>query len=290
MKGYRVIKIVAFAAVCPAVVGLAWGWFGVHPLRLPRSAGDNPGRYGVIYQDVWLQTVDGLSLAAWYTVPKNGALILVGHGYGNGRGVEIHSLFARHGYGVLSWDFRAHGKSDGSLCTVGYYEVLDVEAALNFALAQPEVDWVGIWGGSMGGIAGVKAAARWQEIRAVIIDSVPASFAETVQITVRPALIRSFAYHIARRETGINLDIIRPVDEIMHISPRPVFIIQGLDDQLIPTDSARRLCDAAGQYCTLWIEPQVKHLEMHHKRPIEYEQRVIRFLDDALLNERAGVH
>ncbi len=31
MKGYRVIKIVAFAAVCPVMVGLAWGWFGVHP-------------------------------------------------------------------------------------------------------------------------------------------------------------------------------------------------------------------------------------------------------------------
>ncbi len=138
----------------------------------------------------------------------------------------------------------------------------------------------------MGGIAAVRAAARRQEIRAVILDSVPASFFETAQITIRPAMIRPFAYHIARRETGIDMKIIRPVDEIMSISPRPILIIQGLDDQLIPTDSAQRLYDGVGQAGTLWTEPKVRHLEMHNERPIEYEHRVIRFLDDALLNDR----
>jgi dipeptidyl aminopeptidase/acylaminoacyl peptidase len=201
----------------------------------------------------------------------------------------MHTLFARHGYGVLSWDFRAHGRSDGSLCTAGHYEELDVEAALDYVLDRPDVDWVGIWGGSMGGIAAVKAAAQRSEIRAVILDSVPASFSETAQITIRPAMIRPFAYHIARRETGIDMKSIRPVDEITLISPRPILIIQGLDDQLIPTNSAQRLYDVAGQSCALWTESKVRHLEMHNERPIEYEKRVIDFLDDAVLKDREAI-
>jgi fermentation-respiration switch protein FrsA (DUF1100 family) len=193
--------------------------------------------------------------------------------------VEIHVLFARHGYGVLSWDFRAHGQSEGKICTLGYHEALDVEAALDFALARPEVDRVGIWGGSMGGIAAIRAAVRRPEIEAVAIDSVPVSVKDAVQITVRPASVRQFARRASRWGTGLDLESLRPVDEIGRLNPRPLFIIQGTADQLIPTDSARRLYDAAGEPRTLWLEPRVRHLEMYQKRPEEYERRVIRFFD-----------
>ena len=285
MKGNHLIRIVAFVAVCPAMVGLAWGWFGVHPPRLSRPPGENPSQCGVPFQDVTLSTTDGLVLSAWYTPPSEGAIILVGHGYGSTRMVEMHALFARHGYGVLSWDFRAHGESGGALCTAGYFEALDVEAALDFALLQPDVSWVGIWGGSMGGIAAISTAARRSEIRSVIIDSIPASFSETVDITIRPAILRPFAHHVARLETGIDLESIRPIDDIGRIAPRPLFIIQGMGDQLIPTNSAQRLCKASGQPCTLWIESDVRHLEMYQDRPIEYERRVIQFLDAAQKKE-----
>ena len=48
-----------------------------------------------------------------------------------------------HGYGVLAWDFRAHGASGGDTCSLGYYEQLDAEAALDYALAQPGVKHIG---------------------------------------------------------------------------------------------------------------------------------------------------
>jgi dipeptidyl aminopeptidase/acylaminoacyl peptidase len=231
---------------------------------------------------VTLDTADGLTLAAWYTPPANGAIILVGHGYGRARLVDVHSLFARHGYGVLSWDFRAHGDSQGKLCTFGYYEVLDVEAALDYVLAQPDGKWIGIWGGSLGGIAAIRAAARRPEIRAIIADSTPATLEGSLQSETLPAIFRPFVRAIGEREMGIRTHQVRPVDEIGRISPRPVLIIQGTAESRMPVNSGQRLYDAAGEPRSLWLVDGSDHLEARLVRPEEYERRVIEFLNQVM--------
>jgi predicted acyl esterase len=121
----------------------------VHPARLEPPKGELLRQNGIPYQEVDLLASDGVRLAAWYTPPQNGALILVAHGYGDRRSEDFYSLFASHGYGVLAWDFRGHGASGGELVTLGYNEVLDVEAALAYALPSQK------WNTSAAG------AARW---------------------------------------------------------------------------------------------------------------------------------
>src|SRR5262245_29300058 len=122
-------------------------------LRPPRiiPPGNTLREENIEYHYVDLIKEDEIRLAAWYTPPHNGAVILLAHGYGDNRPEWIHALLAKKGYGVLSWDARAHGESGGEISTIGYLEVLDVRAALDFALTQSGVEHVGAWGGSMGG-------------------------------------------------------------------------------------------------------------------------------------------
>jgi dipeptidyl aminopeptidase/acylaminoacyl peptidase len=254
----------------------------VHPARSLRSAGDTPARLGVSYQEIALTTTDGLKLAAWYTPPQNGRVILVAHGYADKRSTDLHALFARNKYGVLSWDFRAHGESEGNLCTLGYYETRDVEAALDFALSQPEVSHVGAWGGSMGGVATILAAAHRPEIEAVVVDSAFSTLEDEIAVRVPSAIMRPFIRFFAEQETGISAQQVRPIDQIGRISPRPVLIIQGLADKAIPLDSAQRLYNAAGEPRTLWQENGVDHVAMFSAQPQEYEERVVSFLNGAL--------
>ena len=68
---------------------------------------------------------------------------------------------------MLAWDFRAHGKSGGEFSSLGYYEVRDVKAALDYALAQPDVKHIGAWGGSMGAVTMIRAAAQISTDRSV---------------------------------------------------------------------------------------------------------------------------
>jgi fermentation-respiration switch protein FrsA (DUF1100 family) len=255
----------------------------VHPERQVHSIDDTPASQGIPYEEVILITSDGLAVHAWYTPPQNGVVVLVAHAHNGARPTNMHSLFARHGYGVVSWDFRAHGESEGKVCSLGYYEVLDVEAALDFALSQPEVERVAAWGGSMGGAAVIMAAARRSEIEAVVADSAFAALEDELIVMIRLKWMRPLIRFFAERETGVSIGDVRPVDVIGQISPRPVFIIQGLSDPMVPITSGDRLYNAAGEPRTLWSEENVGHLSMIDVFPEEYEDRIIEFLDSATL-------
>jgi fermentation-respiration switch protein FrsA (DUF1100 family) len=238
---------------------------------------------GIEFQDIELITEDNIRLSAWYTPPQNGAVILVAHGYGDKRAEDFYALFASHGYGVVAWDFRAHGKSEGDFSSLGYYEVLDAKAALDFALAQPGVEHIGAWGGSMGAVTMIRATAQYPEIEALVADSPFTTLEEEMELIVPYTLMRSLMKFFVKRETGLTLDQVRPIDDISRISPRPVFIIQGLGDRNVPPDSAQRLYDAAKDPRMIWLEEDVPHLNMYAYYREKYTKRVVGFFDEFLL-------
>jgi fermentation-respiration switch protein FrsA (DUF1100 family) len=255
----------------------------VHPRRLETPSGNLLRENGIPYQEIELYTSDGIRLAAWYTPPQNGVLILVAHGYGDRRSEDFYSLFAKHGYGVLARDFRGHGTSGGNLVTLGYLEVLDVEAALDFALTRPGVENIGGWGGSMGAVTMIRATAEHPEIEALVVDSPFATLEDELDLRVPFPLLNPLIRFFAERETGLQLDLVRPVDDIGLISPRPVFIIQGMSDTMVPLDSAQHLYDAAGEPRQLWTEPDAPHMNMYSYYRTRYTKRVIKFFDTYFL-------
>ncbi len=258
----------------------------LYPPQYQRSADDTPSQHGISYRDIRLETADGVSLAAWYTPPANGAVILTAHGHACARLTEMYALFARNGYGVLAWDFRGHGESEEALCTLGYKEALDVEAALDYVLSSQEgVEHVGAWGASMGGAAVLEAAARREEIEAVVVDSTFPTLEDEFEHVIPMTTLRPLIRFFAEREAGLEVDMLRPVGRIGELSPRPVYLIYGEADGAIPPDSGSRLYEAAGEPKTLWMEPGVGHVGMYNNSPEEYEQRVVEFFDEALLEQ-----
>jgi fermentation-respiration switch protein FrsA (DUF1100 family) len=251
----------------------------VHPPRAIRAPDDTPAQFNVDYLDTTLITSDGVELSAWVSESRNGAVILVAHGFGGRRSSTMHALFARHGYGVVSWDARAQGESGGEACTMGYLEALDVQAALDHALTRNPLARVGAYGESMGGVTVIRAASLYEEIEAVVADSPFPTLEEMIDRTVPIALLRPLVRFFGERETGLSARSLRTIDDIRRISPRPVFLIQGEDDATVPPDSAQRLYDAAGEPRSLWTSPGVDHVGMRRAYPDEYERRLIAFFD-----------
>lgn len=254
----------------------------LHPVRLI-ATGDTLRANGIDFTTVSLTAEDGIALHAFYTPSRNGAIILAAHGHGGTIDESIYSLFARHGYGVLAWNFRAHGESGGDFTSLGYYEVLDVKAALDFVLAQPGVEHIGIWGGSMGAVTAIRAAARYPQIEAVVADSAFDTLQGVFQVRIPFPILQPFVRFYTELETGLRMDDVRPLDEIASISPRTIFIIQGLNDYYIPNQSAQNLFAAAGEPKSIWEGEGAGHLRMYATYPDEYETRVIGFFDMALL-------
>jgi len=256
----------------------------LHPMR-GIASGDLLRANNIEFQDIELVTEDGVTLSAWYTPPKNGAVILVAHGYGDKRAEDFHVLFASHGYGVIAWDFRAHGKSGGDFSSLGYFETLDAKAALDFALAQPGVEHIGAWGGSMGAVTMIRATAQYLQIEALIADSPFVTLEEEMDLRVPFPVMRSLIHFFAQKQTGVSPEMVQPVDDIALISPRPVFIIQGMGDGMVPLDSAQRLYEAAGEPRKVWMEDDVPHLNMYAYYKERYIKRTINFFDEFLLGK-----
>lgn len=291
IENQRIKSILTFSLKAIALLAIATilaGFVEVNKaLRPPRiiPPGNTLQEENIQYQYIDLITEDGVRLAAWYTPPRKGAVILLAHGYGDNRPEWIHALLAKKGYGVLSWDARAHGESDGEISTIGYLEVLDVKAALEYALAQPDVEHIGAWGGSMGGATLIRAAADFPAIEALFIDSSFASLDDEFDFLVPYPVVNPLAKFLAQAQTGINLSQINPLNDIAKISPRPVYIVHGTADSVAPPDAGMKLYEAAQEPRFLWEAENVGHMLIYLDNPRRYKNRLIGFFNEWLLGE-----
>jgi fermentation-respiration switch protein FrsA (DUF1100 family) len=213
-------------------------------------------------------------------------VILLAHGYGDNRPEWVYQMLVKRDYGVLAWDARAHGESDGEMSTFGYLEVLDVKAGLDYALAQPGVQHIGAWGGSMGGATLIRATAQFPQIEALFVDSSFDSLEAEFNFLVPYPLINPLAKVITRLETGIDLETVSPIDEIGRISPRPVYIVHSTADIVAPPEAGERLFNAAQEPRFLWLEESAPHLAIYLDNPRRYQRRLVDFFNEWLLGIR----
>jgi hypothetical protein len=170
----RALAPVALVLGAFMVLGpIALGIIEVHKWREPIGAPPGPG-----YRDVAFRSGDGLKLTGWYRPTANGATVLLVHG-GNGdrQGPARHArMLVRHGYGVLLYDARGRGHSEGSPNSFGWEWREDVAGALAFLKAQPEVDpqRIGGLGLSTGADVLVETAPDRPDLRAVVADGTAA--------------------------------------------------------------------------------------------------------------------
>jgi fermentation-respiration switch protein FrsA (DUF1100 family) len=280
---FNTLIVTAILGIITIGVGLVEVNHLLHPPRnIPQ--GKTLRKFNIPYQSIDLYTEDGIRLSAWYTPPtRKPAVILVAHGFGDQRPEWVYEMLARKGYGVLAWDARAHGESDGEISTVGYLEVLDVRAALDYALAQPGVEHIGAWGGSMGAATLIRAAAQYPEIEALFADSSFASLNDEFDYLVPYPIINPLAKFLAELETGIPLEDVSPIDVIEQISPRPIYIVHSTGDAVAPPDAGEMLFNTAREPRSLWLVENVPHQQIFLANPVRYKKRLIGFFDKWLL-------
>ena len=175
----RTVAVAGGVLACLFVIGpVALGIVATHKWREP--VGDPPS---AAYRDVTFEATDGLDLAGWYRPSENGAAVLVVHGGSSDRkGSVAHAeLLARHGYGVLLYDARGRGESDGSENNYGWDWAKDVAGALAFLHDRPDVDpeRIGALGLSTGADVLLEVAGADRGLAAVVADGAAAgSFAD----------------------------------------------------------------------------------------------------------------
>ena len=270
-------------------------YLAVHPPRERLS--QTPDQFGMTFEEVLFDTTDGITLSGWF-IPARGAraTVILGHGFTRSRQemLDIAAMLNRNGYHVLLFDWRAHGKSGGERSTFGHTEILDLRAAVEFVVHRPEADpeRIGVLGKSMGAAIAISGAAAIPQLKAVVSDSPYPSLEESIEIGVRRRgplgvwPLRTIATALGIKAIGIDPDLVRPIDDIAEISPRPVLILHGGRDELIPPDTGTQLLEAAFEPKSLWYDRNASHVTLSAEQPDEYEKRIVQFFDTTLKPEK----
>ena len=125
---------------------------------------------GAAHEDVAFTTSDGLRLKGWYIPSKNGAAVISFPGR-SGTQQEARML-ADHGYGVLLFDRRGEGESEGDPNMFGWQGERDIHAAVDYLQGRPDVDpeRIGGIGLSVGGEMMIEAAAESDALKAIVSE------------------------------------------------------------------------------------------------------------------------
>jgi uncharacterized protein len=280
------LGIVALAGVCWAASDKA-----IHPAEhaYKWSLSTYPDLHA---EEVHFITSDGLTLEGRYFAGTKPAVIVLSHGYGDLQEQMLPFAHFLHeaGYSVLTYNMRGRGHSGGHATSLGAWEQKDLLSAVDYiGTAHPEVSKeIGAWGISLGGAVSILAAAQDQRIKSVVDDSgfsdapnvISTAFTHFIGLPAFP--FAPLTVGLSEKRLGIDINSVRPMDVVGKISPRPIFFIHNLGDNVVPPENTERNLAHALAPKSVWWIPGGLHANGHTIQKEEYEQRVVDFFNRSL--------
>ncbi|MGZ8793297.1 MAG: CocE/NonD family hydrolase [Gaiellaceae bacterium] len=284
-KGGGVIRrYVRRAALALAfLVGLA---FGLYPLAESYVVTHSARAYvptpqlGSAFEEVSFTTGDGLVLRGWFVPPKNGATVI---SYPGRKGPQKPArLLVGHGYGVLLFDRRGEGESEGDPNALGWRGTRDLNAAIAYLRSRPDVDpdRIGGIGLSVGGEVMLQSAAETDHFKAVVSEGAGVrSVREAVHVPGAGKVMFTGIFGISTLGTMVFTSGLPPrsLTDLSAQITEPLFVIHadpGQGGEMISS----QFYDAAKGPKEIWVAPG-GHTGAIDGAPGEYERRVIGFFD-----------
>lgn len=254
-------------------------------------------------RQVRIPSKDGIELEAHLALPDDdGQLadhpaVILCHGFPSGEvwaeriGADIPELAdraaARMGWTALSFRFRGCGSSDGDFSLQGWVD--DVAAAVDFLRRERAPKQLWLCGFGTGGAVGLVAAAADKRINGVAVAGSPADFDDWA---ANPNRLLAHAKRVGAITTPsfpsdvdawkAELGRIEAVRSVESLPPRPLLVLHGSDDELVPHFDARLLADAHGSADLRFIQGG-GHLLRH-------DPRALAVLIGWLVRQQAALH
>jgi alpha/beta superfamily hydrolase len=189
--------------------------------------------------------------------------------------------FCRAGFATLIFNFRGAGRSEGNLDILGWNR--DLKAALDFLYNLKEVDKTHfcLLGFSGGAAVSVYTTAHDPRVSSVATCACPADFhalsqketpLDTIQRFRQIGSIRDKDFPPSIEEWEKGFETVSPIKWIDKISPRPLLLVHGDADELIPLEHAHKLYQKAKEPKKLKIVAGAKHRMRLEKAAMDFVQ------------------
>jgi uncharacterized protein len=239
-----------------------------------------PATWGLKFETVDFKSADDTALHGWF-IPAKGknaesAKGTVVFSHGNAGAIGHHLGFcawlAEADYNVFMYDYRGFGKSGGNVNRRGM--INDVKAAFAYICKRADINSNKIisYGHSLGGAQSVTALGESpvKGLRAIVIDGTFASYLSMARFV--------------GGQLGASLvsDELAPKDFIKKLSPTPLLVVHGTQDEVVPFAQGRQLFEAAGQPKTLFEVEAAHHGTALSGNHGAYRKKMIEWLDKIL--------
>ncbi len=286
----RWFKAALAAVLIAALASVGWSFYlGWSLTHLPRAKmPTNPRYWGMPYRIVRFPSVmDHLRIHGWWIPAAHATMTVVfSHGFGSNRadigvpGLLMMRALHLWGANILTFDYRAEGRSPGRLISVGEFEVRDLLGAADAARSRfaPGLP-VAVVGYSMGASVALLAGERDPQIAAVVADSPFAALTPYLEHnlpvwTGLPAVpFNWLLLHVAAPLLGIAPNTVDPLAGVKSLGHRPVLLIAGKADKTIPYRNSvelYRTLKPTDPHVRLWLVPGAHHVESFQLRPLTY--------------------
>ncbi len=226
-------------------------------------------------------TVEGINIVGELYVPQESGrktfpALCICHGIPSGKPPDptdrgyplLAERFCAAGLATMIFNFRGTGLSGGDLDLSGWTR--DLEAAINYLSICPEVDDTGLslMGFSGGAAVSAYVASHSPKVTSVILCACPSEFGfwsakgeadSFIDHLRRIGAIRDKNFPHSVDEWLEGFKRISPIQWIDKISPRPLLIIHGEEDELIEAKHAWALFQKAGDPKEIAIVEGGKH-------------------------------
>ena len=255
------------------------------PLTAPVCC-ETPADFGAAYQPMHFQTADGLLLSGWYIPPRNGAVIILLHAYYADRRqtLPVARMLYTQGYGLLMYDQRASGESQGQTRSLGWQDIPDVRAAAGWLAEQPGNLKIGAYGCSTGGAIALAGSAGTASIQAMAVDAPsPLQWYENLpQFSLQDPFnlpVMALYYPLVMLHSQ-SLPPISTTQAVQAAGAKPIlFISSGLGEENARVNS---YFESAQGPKERWNIPEAAHCGGPTVRPQEYQKHLLDFFKTAL--------
>jgi putative redox protein len=234
-----------------------------------------------------IPSTDGVELEAHLAEPAGAAntdhpAVIFLHGFPSGKvwadriGADLPELADRvaeqMGMAALALRFRGCGESTGDFSLQGWVD--DAVAAVDYLQRERQPDRMWIVGFGTGGAMAVVAAAERPVVSGVAVAGSPADFDDwadnpnrLLAHAKRVGAITGSSFPADMEAWRNELRTIRAMGSVEKLAPRPLLILHGADDELVPHFDPRALADRHGDAQLRMIQSG-GHLLRHDPRAV----------------------
>ncbi|MCB1190751.1 MAG: alpha/beta hydrolase [Leptospiraceae bacterium] len=216
-----------------------------------------PEKLGYTKRDVFLKVDQDIQLHIWHIQPKSeksrNAVILQFHG--NGQNMTSHFLslvwLVDHGYDLFTYDYRGYGqtKGDPNPEVVNQDSVKVIRYVSEYC--QKKGKKLIIYGQSLGGAVAMRALHDVPDKSDIILVMIDGSFASYKQVS-RSILSKQLIVPLPFILSFFVSNSYSPADFISKISPIPMIIVHGTNDNIVPFENGKEVFRLAEQPKQFW--------------------------------------